>query len=220
MAEGLLHRRRLEALIDGVSAIAITLLVIGIVVPVVGPGRGGSGLLEELRELWPSFLAYLLGFMAVGIWWLHHHRMFELLRGVNSRFVVLNLVFLMGIGFVPFTTGLLAEYMGEQADQRVIAVAVFTGWQFFTAMVFNVAWWYASSRGRLLRTNLDHTALRRLLRSLWITPALWLLILLLGLISAFAAVGLILALALMWLIWVPMPEVPESRSAATGDNEE
>jgi uncharacterized membrane protein len=219
MASPLFPRGRLEALIDGVSAIAITLLVIEIAVPVVDDLGDGKALLDALQELWPSFLAYLIGFMAVGIWWLHHHALFELLRGVDGRFIVLNLVFLMGIGFVPFTTGLLAEYMGEAGDSRVVAVTVFAGWQLFTALVFDLAWWYAIHDGRLLRVTPDPPAGRRLLLSLWITPALWLAILLLGLLSAVVAIGLILAATVLWLVWVPLIALPEASGGVPGPRE-
>ena len=60
MASPLFPRGRLEALIDGVSAIAITLLVIEIAVPDVDDLGDGKALLDALQELWPSFLAYLI----------------------------------------------------------------------------------------------------------------------------------------------------------------
>jgi uncharacterized membrane protein len=204
----LLAPGRLEALIDGVSAIAITLLVIEISVPVVADSGGGAALADALRDLWPAFLAYLIGFIAVGIWWLHHHTLLVLLGGVDPRFVVLNLVFLVGIGFVPFTTGLLAEYMGGTAGQQSLAVAVFAGWQLFTAVAFNLAWGYAMAGARLLRAPMGTTDRRRVLQALWITPVIWAVILLLSLISAPVAIGLILASTVMWLAWVPTLPLP------------
>lgn len=199
---------RLGGLIDGVSAIAITLLVIDIGVPVVDAVGGRTELVDALVGLWPSFLAYLIGFFAVGIWWLQHQPLFESLRGVDGRFVVLSLLFLLGIGFIPFTTGFLAEYLTASSEQSSVAVLVFAAWQTYTAIVFNLGWWYASERGGLLRRSIRNTERRGFYLKLWSTPLIWAIIAGIGLPLPGLAISLILVSTLMWLVWVPRLHPP------------
>ena len=116
---------RLWALTDGVFAIAITLLVIEISVPGIEAGAGADELSEAWTELWPSFLAYLLGFLVIGVWWLSVHSMGTLLEHADHVFLTLGIVFLVGIGFVPFTSAFLAEYIGSPHKTQRIAVVVF-----------------------------------------------------------------------------------------------
>jgi len=93
---------RLEAFSDGVTAIAITLLVLEITVP---PGETlGLGLLH----LWPSYLAYAISFVVIGAIWLNHHAMFDLIVRADHCLLLLNTLHLMFIAFLPFPTAVLA----------------------------------------------------------------------------------------------------------------
>lgn len=64
-------RGRLEGFSDGVIAIAITLLVLEIRVPTVM--HGGAGLGVALERQWPSYVAYVVSFLTIGIVWINHH---------------------------------------------------------------------------------------------------------------------------------------------------
>jgi uncharacterized membrane protein len=114
---------RLEAFSDGVLAIAITLLVLDIHVP---PPRAGVGLGHELAVQWPSYAAYLTSFLTIGIIWINHHAMIRRLRAVDHGVMVLNLVLLLTIGVLPFTTELAATYL-KQGHGQHLAVAIYSG---------------------------------------------------------------------------------------------
>ena len=73
---------RLEAFSDGVFAIAITLLVLEIHVP--EPGTGES-LGHELLAQWPSYAAFVVSFLTIGIIWINHHAMVRRLRPSTTR---------------------------------------------------------------------------------------------------------------------------------------
>lgn len=107
---------RIMAFTDGVMAVAITLLVLNLEVPEVP----ASELSDAVADLFPSLIAYLLAFALVGRFWIIHHRLFETLRGVDSRMMFLNLAFLALIVLVPFATELFDRYTGEG-----VAAAVF-----------------------------------------------------------------------------------------------
>src|SRR5215211_1586279 len=101
---------RLEAFSDGVFAIAITLLVLDIHVPTPQPG---ANLADELGAQWPSYAAYVVSFLTIGIIWINHHAMFRRAREVDHGIMTLNLLLLLCVGVLPFTTALMAAYLKE-----------------------------------------------------------------------------------------------------------
>lgn len=137
---------RLAALTDGVFAIAITLLSLEVAVPLVEAAGHGEDLRSALADQWPSYAAYSVTFFLIGAYWINHHRMFNLLRGVNHRFMLLNVFFLMAIAIIPFPNALLAEYLLEP-DLRGVAAGVYGFAMFALAVMFNLVWWYAYRKG-------------------------------------------------------------------------
>jgi uncharacterized membrane protein len=108
---------RLEAFSDGVFAIAITLLVLDIHVP--EPGSGHLG--HELLTQWPSYAAYVVSFITIGIIWINHHAAFSRLRAVDHSILIWNLLLLLSVGILPFTTSLMATYLKESSGESLAA---------------------------------------------------------------------------------------------------
>jgi len=137
---------RLEAFSDGVLAIAITLLIIEIGVPHV---EGDDSLGDRIGDLWPSYFAYVLSFITIGIYWANHHSYMQLFRRTDHAFLILNVVFLMTIAFLPFPTAVLGEYLREDA-QRGDAVTFYAFGLLLPATAWFLLWWYGRARGLLL----------------------------------------------------------------------
>ena len=134
---------RIEAFSDGVFAIAITLLILEIRVP---PQTQDGLLRDALRDLWPSYIAFLASFMTIGVMWLNHHRLFSFITRRDDGLIAFNLLLLLGITWLPFPTALLAEHLlGPHVDQQAAAL-VYAGSFFALAIVFNVMWRYAIRR--------------------------------------------------------------------------
>jgi uncharacterized membrane protein len=108
---------RMEAFSDGVIAIAITLLVIEIHVP--APGEGSLG--HELAQQWPSYAAYVVSFLTIGVIWINHHAAIARIQRTDHTLLVLNLVLLMAVAILPFTTALMADYLREDEGQHLAA---------------------------------------------------------------------------------------------------
>ena len=200
-----LAKGRLEALTDGVFAIAITLLVIEIPVPSVEPGES---LARAILDQWPSYGAYTVTFFLVGAYWVNHHRMFTLLKGVNHTFLLLNVVFLMAIAIIPFPNALLAEYTLE-LQLRSVAAAVYGLAMLALAILFNVVWWYAGGRGRLMRDDCDDAKVRKVLNSYLIGPILYLTGVILALVQPIASLVLYFLIPLGYLVEGPVKDIAQ-----------
>ena len=130
---------RIEALSDGIFAVAVTLLVFNIKLPEqVAAGQLSQMLLAQ----WPSYAAYVVSFITVGIFWANHHYMFHYINRSNHLLGMLNVLFLMGISFLPFSTSLVATFIRNPSDQRT-AVLVYVGTFLGCALLFNAVWLYA-----------------------------------------------------------------------------
>jgi uncharacterized membrane protein len=117
-----IDKSRLEAFSDGVLAIAITLLVLDIAVPAAGHGS----LSDKLGHQWPSYAAYAVSFVTIGIIWINHHTMVTRLRAVDHTVLVMNLILLLCIGLLPWTTALIADYLRDGSGQH-LAAAIYAG---------------------------------------------------------------------------------------------
>ena|SRR5712691_2617620 len=147
----------MEAFSDGVFAIAITLLILTVNVP----GRHGP-LGHELLRLWPSYLAYGVSFLTVGIMWVNHHTIFRHFERVDRPLLFLNILLLMLIAFVPFPTRVAAEFIRSGEDRR--AAALLYGLTMTATAIFFISLWLYGSR-RLLRTDADRREVSGITRS-------------------------------------------------------
>ena len=119
-----MDRTRLEAFSDGVFAVAITLLALNIAV--AGPGHGKS-LADQLGSHWPAFVAYLISFFTIGIIWVNHHALLRSVKAVDRTLLFLNLVLLLFVVLIPFSTATAAEYLTKDNWDANVAVAVYAG---------------------------------------------------------------------------------------------
>lgn len=118
---------RLLALSDGVIAVAITLLVLDIRLPEGFGGFTDQELWGALVNLWPRMLAYLLSFYVIANFWLSHRSKFSHIIKTDGRLTWINMLFLLTVGLVPFTTNLIAESGGTLSTMIYAASMVVSG---------------------------------------------------------------------------------------------
>jgi uncharacterized membrane protein len=106
---------RIEAMSDGVFAIAITLLSLRLVIPLRGE------LDAALADLVPDFFALALSYAVIGSYWVFHHRLFAAVVRFDRRLVWLNLLVLFFIVLMPFTTSVVAQHGNEPLGVLVYA---------------------------------------------------------------------------------------------------
>lgn len=142
---------RIESFSDCVFSIAITLLVLDLKVPHGAP----HSLARDLALEWPSYAAFLLSFMFIGVMWINHHRLFTHIRKADNTLLVLNLLLLLGVTAVPFPTSVLASHL-TGPDART-AAALYSATYLVIAVFFNTLWRYAASH-RLVDPQFEETA--------------------------------------------------------------
>ncbi len=129
---------RLEAFSDGVFAIAATLLVLDVNVPL----RDFSDLRSGIVHQWPAYLGFATSFLTIGGIWMAHHALFRRLRYANVRLMRLNLLLLMAISFLPFPTRLVAETLGNTTPER--PAVIFYGFALLLTSVLLWSLWNAA----------------------------------------------------------------------------
>lgn len=151
---------RLQALADGVFAIAITLLVLELPHP-----EGAGDLAGDLLGAWPSYAAYVVSFLTVGIVWINHHALLDRVAAADRTLLELNLLLLLFVGLVPWPTGLVASYLRDP-DQAGTAAVVYGLGMAAMAGTFAVIWVYLQHRDDLAhpdaRPGLDRAVRRSL----------------------------------------------------------
>lgn len=140
---------RLNALSDGVIAIALTLLVLGIDIP-TDHDFDRDSLVSFLIKLEPGLIAYLTSFLIVAIYWIIHHRIFTVLIYINQKIIILNLIFLFSISLVPFISKLKSLYRFDS-----VVVAIFAIAHIITGVVLYYIWNHVKTRNELLKAPLD-----------------------------------------------------------------
>jgi uncharacterized membrane protein len=107
---GGLAKQRLEALVDGIFAVAMTLLVLDIKLPENVVYATDGALWARLVTLERHFLIYVISFLVIGMYWIGHHMQYHFVRLVDRRMIWINLVYLLLVSFVPFTTDLVGDH--------------------------------------------------------------------------------------------------------------
>jgi uncharacterized membrane protein len=141
---------RVEAFSDGVFAIAITLLVLEIKVP----EDARDHLWSALGRQWPSYAAYVVTFLIIGVMWVNHHTVFQYIARVDRTLLFLNLMLLMGVAALPWPAAVVAAYLREGNGAQV-ALVVYGLFMVFHALVFQAMWWHLTHSGHLFDDRVD-----------------------------------------------------------------
>lgn len=198
---------RTEYFSDAIIAIAATLLVVDLKPP-RSENLAGATLWDALAHDSPSFVAFAVSFVFIGIAWAAHHDMFRYIRRTNHVLLILNLIFLMAIALQPFSTALIAEHYGKP-DERAAAL-LYYGILLSASLSYNAVWWYAVQSG-LVSEDLDPQLLRALSLEHVAAPVLHAV----ALVVAIWSVPLsLIPLGLVYLVFA-LPRVTE-RWAAKG----
>lgn len=148
-----ISNHRIEALVDGVFAIVLTLLILEIKISHVD---SDNELTKQLIELVPKFFAYFLSFIILGLLWFSHQMVSHYVIRSDRVHIWINLLFLMFIALIPFSASLLGENLNHNPATIFYGVNLL-----ITGVIQYVHWEYVTRKNRLIDKNLD----RRLVRA-------------------------------------------------------
>ena len=135
--ESTVSKSRMEALVDGIFAFAMTLLVTGLVIPTISRADAEAVLSERIAAMVPEFFSFVMAFFILASFWLGHHRQFHYIRTIDMWIVRLTLCILACVVLIPFTTSISGDF-----DNVRIAVDLFHVNLFILGSLFLVQWWY------------------------------------------------------------------------------
>ncbi len=175
----------MAAFSDGVIAVIITILVLELKVP-----HGDT--LGALRPLVPVLLSYILSFVYIGICWNNHHHMFAVTERVNGAILWANLHLLFWLSVVPFVTVWLGENRLAPAPTAVYGTVL---------LAASLAYWLLQRQVIALhgKQSTLASAVGADIKGK-LSPALCLLAIVLACVRPWAADGLYVLVALMWLV--------------------
>jgi len=165
--QGAMSPARIETLADGVFAIAMTLLAFNLTVPEVLPTRDPAEVLPgELLGLLPRFIIYAISFVVLGIYRVAHHAQFRVIHNADRPLPWINILFLMLVAFVPFSTSLRSRYWTAP-----VAVQVYGLLLILIGGAAYLHWGYATSGRRLVPPSTQDSLIRAAKRRIAIAPA-------------------------------------------------
>jgi len=181
---------RMEAFSDGVFAIAMTLLVLDLRDPAIGPG---VSLTEGLVTEWPAIFSLVTSFVTILIMWMNHHNMFNYIRRIDRRLMFFNGLLLLFVVLTPFTTGVVADHILD--GYAGTAAAIYAGTFLILSIVWNGLWRYSSRGHRLLGGDVTDEQVTTITKQYYVAPVVYAAALGVSMISGLASVVIILLVA-------------------------
>ena len=182
----LMDSSRLEAFSDGVMAVIITIMVLELKIP-----TGGD--FASLAPSWPTFAAYTLSFVNVGIYWNNHHHMLRAVNGIDGLSMWANLHLLFWLSLIPFMTAWIGQHRLEAIPTAIYGFVLLCAAIAFTLLQTRLI--YCNGRDSVLAQAVGATDLK---------GRLSLVLYVIAIVAAFFATWvsdvLYVAVAVMWFI--------------------
>jgi uncharacterized membrane protein len=155
-------KNRLEALSDGLFAIVMTLLVLELRVPELPRKVASAVLVQHLRELLPTFFSFFVTFILAAAFWFLHQRVMDVTSRLTRALIWINLLFLMFVALLPFSTALLGRY----SLSNHVSLGFYFGNQLAISAVLLLHWIWAKQQG-LIQQGMES---ERVSSGIWAIP--------------------------------------------------
>jgi uncharacterized membrane protein len=163
-----LSAARIEALSDGVFAIAMTLLIFQLRVPALPKDPSPAILMQTVAGLWPQAACFALSFITAGSLWIAHRGQFHYIRRTDRALLWINIIFLLFVSTIPFITGLLGQY-----PTYTFAVILYGVFMALTVLTLWYHWHYATRKRRLTSPHLSEAVVRLQSRRILSGPVIY-----------------------------------------------
>ncbi len=191
--------KRMEALSDGIFAIAATLLVLEIKVPELERSVTQEELLHSLSKVAPSFIAFVFSFLNILVFWVNHDAINKVLRHYDYKTTYLNIVFLLFISLVPFTTAFISRYPFSQTAITCYGLVLFV-----CALIAVLMYHHLAFRSKLFLSSVTMKSRKKIWNRVLLGPITFAIGILLGLIHVYIPIFIY---AIVPVIFMFMPQL-------------
>jgi len=162
-----ISKSRLETMVDGIFAIAMTILVLGIDPPKPELSQAQAMLPDKIFALFPEILIFIIAFLILAGFWLDHHRQFHFVSTIDSRLLWINIFLLISVVLIPFST----DVAGNSPDV-LVAVLLFHINILIVGLIFSFHLKYISRSNYVVDSPTDSNALRVLFHQSLLIPGI------------------------------------------------
>jgi len=162
-----ISKNRLETMVDGIFAIAMTILVLSINPPKPDISQAQEVLPGQIFDLIPEIFIFIIAFLILAGFWLDHHRQFHFVRTVDSRLLWINIFLLISVVLIPFSTDVAGDY-----PDILIAVLLFHINILIVGLIFLYHLHHISQSKYLLDPEVDSKSLRVLFYQSLLVPGI------------------------------------------------
>lgn len=206
----LLKTNRIEALSDGIFAIAMTILVLSFDI-LLEPSTAHTdvSLYAKLVSLWPEFLHYVQSFLILGCLWIQHHNQLHFIKSADTKILIINILALMFVALIPFTTALVGDY-----GHIRIAAWLFELNLLFAGLMLFANWMYATHVKRFVDPETDSYTVEYYRKRVLITPVVSLLAIAVTFLNARLGPMLFFAIPVLLIFYKPKAAISQSANNA------
>jgi uncharacterized membrane protein len=198
---------RIETLTDGIFAIAMTLLVLSIEVPTLPAPVTPAVFSAYVTSILPQIFIYVIGFILLAVFWMNHHIFFVIER-TNTTLLWINILWLMSIALVPFSTAIVGRYGQFQLAQLIFDVNML-----IIGLLWYANWSYASRKGFVAEKVMPYAVQIR--RSNLSLPVLAIMAITVSFISPAGSFLVFVLVPVIFTLYTVARRVKERRSPTT-----
>src|SRR5690348_1442014 len=192
-----MRTQRLEAFTDGVLAVAITLLALDLKAPAEADLK--HGLWHGIAIHWPTYAAYAVSFLIIGIMWISHNSVMSCITRADRPLLFFNLLLLLFVVAVPPATSLVGDQLVLHGHSAHTALVVYSLLSVAHASAWSALWWWAASHPRLLADDVDPVLARQTVWRFGLGLPIYALAVGLAFVNAYAALGFQFVVAISYM---------------------
>ncbi len=185
---------RMATFSDGVFAIIITLMVLGIQMPNVAKNATSEEVWKQLSTMMPSLIAYGISFFSLAIFWANHHNFFHMLKHVDRSLMWLNMITLFWLSLLPLPTAFMAKHFDKPESTILFGLCMFLCNGFFGLL------FYYAVKSKLIIDKLNKRLTKQIIKMIVISCVLWLVSAAVGYISVYISYGIYLLIGTLFFL--------------------
>jgi uncharacterized membrane protein len=189
------NKARLDGITDGFFATVLTILVLSLVVPTLTGPNLSLQLQVSLKSLIPDVITYVIAFLILAVLWIGHNNIFRFIDKIDRKMQWFSMLFLLGVGFIPFTTAILGRYPAEQSSVVLFGINLL-----ITAFTFSALWFYPIHNRKLLRKGVSQETIRQFSKGILISPIAYTAAIALSFVSADISIAIYALVPIYYII--------------------